>query len=75
MIVVEDWLIPLLLAIKEEMLPIPLAPIPIRGLGLDQEIFVEFPEKLIFPVFVLLQTTTFGGWLTTGIGRTVIIVL
>src|SRR5215218_1148771 len=60
-------LVPGLVAVKDGMLPVPLAPRPIAVLSFAQlKEAASVPVKVILATVVLLQAATFAGWLTTG---------
>ena len=69
--------VPVLVAVNDEMFPIPDAKSPIDGVSFVQA-YVVVPPVLLVPkitavVLVLLHTTWLVGWITSPVGLTVIV--
>ena len=70
------WLVdPVLVAVKEPMLPVPLAANPMEVLLLVQAYDVAVPEKLIAEIVPPLHAVLFVIVLTEGTGFTVTVML
>ena len=69
--------VPVLVAVNDEMFPIPDAKSPIPGVSFVHAYVVVppvlFVPKIIAEVLVLLQTTWLTGWITSPVGLTVIV--
>ena len=63
--------LPVFVAVKAEILPVPLAARPIEVLSFVHEYEVPVPEKVTVVVDVPLQTNWSVGSLTVGVGFTV----